>query len=232
MSRVADAKARVVVIEDEQQIRRFVRHALQEEGCMVFEAETAAQGLIEAGAREPDLIILDLGLPDRDGSGVIRELRAWSDVPVIILSARSNEDDKIDALDAGADDYLTKPFGIGELLARTRALLRRKPRDSAASPLISFGAVQIDLSKRSVEVAGAAVHLTPVEYRLLGVLLAHSGRVLTHRYLLKQVWGPSCVESNHYLRVYVAHLRRKLEADPAQPEHILTETGVGYRFQP
>ena len=224
---------RVVVIEDEKQIRRFVRTALEEDGCQVFEAETGSQGLIEAGTRKPDLVILDLGLPDTDGIEVIRDLRGWSDVPIIILSARSDEDDKIAALDAGADDYLAKPFGVGELLARTRALLRRKGRgDEAQVPVVAFGSVQVDLSRRTVTRDGATVHLTQIEYRLLGVLLANAGRVMTHRQLLKQVWGPSHVESNHYLRIYVAHLRQKLEADPAQPRHFLTETGVGYRFQP
>ena len=224
---------RVVVIEDEKQIRRFVRAALEDEGCQVYEAETGAQGLIEAATRKPDLVVLDLGLPDRDGVGVIRDLRSWSNVPVIILSARSNEDDKIGALDAGADDYLTKPFGLGELLARTRALLRRKSRagDSMAS-VVTFGEITVDLSRRTVQRNGGPVHLTPIEYRLLGVLLTNSGRVLTHRHLLKEVWGPSYLESNHYLRIYVGHLREKLEADPAQPRHFITETGVGYRFQP
>lgn len=224
---------RVIVIEDEKQIRRFVRSALEDEGCQVYEAETGAQGLVEAATRKPDLIVLDLGLPDRDGVEVIRDLRSWSNVPVMILSARSNEDDKIGALDAGADDYLTKPFGLGELLARTRALLRRQSRagDSMAS-VITFGAISVDLSRRAVQRKGVPVHLTPIEYRLLGVLITNAGRVLTHRHLLKEVWGPSYMESNHYLRVYVGHLREKLEADPAQPQHFITETGVGYRFQP
>jgi two-component system, OmpR family, KDP operon response regulator KdpE len=224
---------KVVVIEDEKQIRRFVRAALEDEGCQVYEAETGAQGLVEAATRKPDLVVLDLGLPDRDGVDVIRDLRNWSNVPVIILSARSNEDDKIGALDAGADDYLTKPFGVGELLARTRALLRRKSRieDSTAS-VVTFGEIQVDLSRRTVQRNGGPLHLTPIEYRLLSVLLTNAGRVLTHRHLLKEVWGPSYLERNHYLRIYVGHLREKLEIDPAQPRHILTETGVGYRFQP
>jgi two-component system KDP operon response regulator KdpE len=162
---------------------------------------------------------------------VIRDLRTWSIVPVIILSARAEEDEKIAALDAGADDYLTKPFGVGELLARTRALLRRKTRSEDSVPSFAFGNVQIDFSRRTVNRDGEPVHLTPIEYRLLGVLVSNMGRVLTHRQLLKDVWGPASVQSNHYLRIYVAHLRRKLEADPAQPRHILTETGIGYRFQ-
>ena len=230
---MSEVAPKVVVIEDEKQIRRFVRAALEDEGCHVYEAETGAQGLVEAGTRKPDLVILDLGLPDRDGVDVIRDLRSWSEVPVIILSARANEDDKISALDAGADDYLTKPFGVGELLARTRALLRRKFRaGDATMPVVAFGGVRVDLSRRTVQRDGESIHLTPIEYRLLSVLLANAGRVLTHRQLLKEVWGPSYTESSHYLRIYVGHLREKLETDPAQPRHILTETGVGYRFQP
>lgn len=221
----------VVVVEDEKQIRRFVRSALEAEGCRVFEAESGKQGLVEAGTRKPDLIVLDLGLPDLDGVEFIRDLRGWSAVPILILSARSTENDKIVALDAGADDYLTKPFGVGELLARVRALLRRQGKSSECSPVVSFGDVQADLSKRVVTRSGEPVHLTQIEYRLLALLMANPGKVLTHRHLLREVWGPSFVESNHYLRVYVGHLRQKLEADPAQPKHLLTETGVGYRFQ-
>ncbi len=225
--------AKVLLIEDEKQIRRFVRAAVEEEGCQVAEAETMAQGLIEAGTRKPDLLILDLGLPDGNGIDLIRDLRSWSDVPVLILSARSQETDKIDALDAGADDYLTKPFSVGELRARVRALLRRRARSGeAASPLVEFGDVAVDLSRRTVTRAGTPVHLTPIEYRLLCSLLAQPGKVLTQRNLLREIWGPSYIESSHYLRVYVGHLRQKLELDPTRPEHFLTETGVGYRFQP
>ena len=224
------AVSTVVVIEDELQIRRFVRAALEDEGCRVYDAENAAQGLAETGERKPDLVILDLGLPDRDGIEVIRDLRSWSRVPVIILSARAEEEDKIEALDAGADDYLTKPFSIGELLARTRALLRRS-QTGTPEPIIEFGDVRIDLSRRTVHRDGEAVHLTPTEYRLLATLLAKPGFVLTHRQLLKDVWVPESVQSNHYLRIYVANLRRKLETDPAQPKYLLTETGIGYRFQ-
>lgn len=225
--------ARVLIVEDEKQIRRFVRVAVEEEGCEVVEAETRAQGLLEAGARQPALLILDLGLPDGNGIDLIRDLRGWSDIPVLILSARSQEHDKIDALDAGADDYLTKPFSVGELRARVRALLRRGSRSAdSASPVIAFGQVVVDLSRRLVTRDGAEVHLTPIEYRLLTVLVGHPGKVLTQRKLLREIWGPSYVESSHYLRVYVGHLRQKLEDDPTQPEHFLTETGIGYRFQP
>jgi two-component system KDP operon response regulator KdpE len=221
----------VVVVEDEKQIRRFVRSALEEEGCRVFDAETAAQGLVEAGTRKPALVVLDLGLPDRDGVEFIKDLRGWSSVPVIVLSARSEESDKIEALDAGADDYLSKPFGVGELLARVRALLRRQIAEGGM-PVFEFGDVRVDLARRTVERSGQPVHLTPIEYRLLTHLLANSGKVLTHRQLLKEVWGPSYVDSSHYLRIYVGHLRQKLEIDPTRPRHLLTETGVGYRFQP
>lgn len=221
----------VVVVEDEKQIRRFVRSALEAEGCRVFEAESGKQGLVEAGTRKPDLIVLDLGLPDLDGVEFIRDLRGWSAVPILILSARSTENDKIVALDAGADDYLTKPFGVGELLARVRALLRRQSKSSEGSPVVSFGDIQADLSKRVVTRSGEPVHLTQIEYRLFALLMANPGKVLTHRHLLREVWGPSFVESNHYLRIYVGHLRQKLEADPAQPKYLLTETGVGYRFK-
>ena len=228
-----NGKPKILLVEDEKLIRRFVRAAVEEEGCQVVEAETLARGLIEAGTSKPDLLVLDLGLPDGNGIDLIRDLRGWSDVPILILSARTQDNDKIDALDAGADDYLTKPFGVGELQARVRALLRRRTRSGeGASPLVEFGAVRVDLSRRIVERAGQAVHLTPIEYRLLCALLGHPGKVLTQRALLRDVWGPSYVESSHYLRVYVGHLRQKLEDDPTQPRHFLTETGVGYRFQP
>ena len=226
-------KPKVLLIEDEKTIRRFVRAAVEEEGCAVSEAETMAGGLIEAGLQKPDLLILDLGLPDGNGIDLIRDLRGWSEVPVLILSARTQENDKIDALDAGADDYLTKPFSVGELRARVRALLRRRLRSGeGVTPVIEFGDVTVDLSRRLVLRGGEAVHLTPIEYRLLSTLLGHPGKVLTQRNLLREIWGPSYIESSHYLRVYVGHLRQKLEIDPTQPRHFLTETGVGYRFQP
>jgi two-component system KDP operon response regulator KdpE len=221
-----------LLVEDDRQIRRFVRSALEGEGWRVFEAETLRQGLVDAGTRKPDLVVVDLGLPDGDGVDLIRELRGWSQVPVIVLSARSDENDKVRALDAGADDYIEKPFGVAELLARVRANLRR-PRAAAegeAGAALSFGDVEIDLATRTVKKAGVKVHLTPIEYRLLGVLVANAGRVLTHRHLLREVWGPSHVEHNHYLRVFMANLRHKLESDPAQPTMLLTETGVGYRL--
>lgn len=221
-----------LLVEDDRQIRRFVRSALEGEGWRVFEAETLRQGLVDAGTRKPDLVVVDLGLPDGDGVDLIRELRGWSQVPVIVLSARSDENDKVRALDAGADDYIEKPFGVAELLARVRANLRR-PRaaaDGEAGAALSFGDVEIDLATRTVTKAGGKVHLTPIEYRLLGVLVANAGRVLTHRHLLREVWGPSHVEHNHYLRVFMANLRHKLESDPAQPTMLLTETGVGYRL--
>jgi len=232
-------QAVVVLIEDEIQIRRFVRAALEAEGWLVHEAATAQRGLADAGTRKPDLLIVDLGLPDGDGVDVIRDVRGWSNVPIIVLSARTNEADKIAALDAGADDYLTKPFGLGELMARVRANLRR-PRtvsseaqndtDAAASTVFVFGDVEVNRVERVVRRAGVEVHLTPLEYRLLAVLVANVGRVITHKQLLRDVWGPTHADQSHYLRIYMGHLRQKLEVDPAQPQHLLTETGVGYRL--
>ena len=222
-----------VLVEDELQIRRFVRAALETENWRVFEAETVKQGLIEAGTRKPDVVILDLGLPDGDGLDFIRDLRTWSAVPVVVLSARVDETDKIAALDAGADDYLTKPFGVGELLARVRAVLRRKvgagPKDGG---LFRFGDVEVDQEKRLVRKGTADVHLTPIEYRLLSVMITNLGRVLTHRQILREVWGPSYVDQGHYVRIHMAHLRQKLEDDPAQPKHLVTETAIGYRLVP
>ncbi|MGA7813928.1 two-component system response regulator KdpE [Caballeronia sp.] len=221
----------VVVIEDDKQIRRFVRTTLESQNMTVFEAETGQQGLREAAFRKPELIVIDLGLPDTDGIDVIRELRTWTEQPVIVLSARTNEEAKVGALDAGADDYLTKPFSVSELLARIRAQLRRRNRGGQQEkPLVRFGSVLLDLSERRVTRDGIAVHLTPIEYRLLTTLVRHAGRVLTHQQLLREVWGPAYVENQHYLRVYMGHLRHKLEVDPAQPVHIVTETGVGYRL--
>ena len=224
---------KVLVVEDELEIRRFVRLALMAEELDVSEADSVRRGLIEAGTRRPDLVVLDLGLPDGDGVDFIRGLRAWSQIPVIVLSARTTESDKIAALDAGADDYLVKPFGAGELLARVRAQLRRHLRASAdVHSVLEFGDVRIDLARRSVQRAGAALHLTPIEYRLLTHLTSHPDRVLTHPQLLKAVWGPSHAQDTHYVRIYMGHLRAKLEADPSQPQHLITELGVGYRFVP
>ena len=222
----------ILIVEDECQIRRFVRTALEREGMRVGEAGTRRDGLIEAGRCKPDLVVLDLGLPDGDGAQFVEDFRAWSSAPVLVLSARSTENDKIGVLDAGADDYLTKPFSVGELLARVRALLRRGRNGAEAeAALVAFGDVEVDFSRRQVTRGGELVKLTPIEYRLLGVLIANAGKVLTHRHLLRDIWGPAYSDSSHYLRIYVGHLRHKLEDDPAQPRHFLTETGVGYRFQ-
>ena len=220
----------VLIVEDEKQIRRFVRTSLEAQGHKVFEAQTAKEGLIEAGTRKPDLVVLDLGLPDMDGVEFLRDLRAWSAMPVIVLSARANEADKIAALDAGADDYLTKPFGVGELLARVRVALRRAATGLEGDAVVEFGDVRVDLANRLVTRASAPVHLTALEYRLLAVLARNLGKVITHRQLLRDVWGPSHVEQSHYLRIYMGQLRHKLEDDPARPRHLLTETGVGYRL--
>ena len=225
--------SQILIVEDEAHIRRFVRLTLEAEGHTVHEAEGYQRGLIEAGTRRPDLVVLDLGLPDGDGLDLIRDVRGWSAVPIIVLSARVDEADKIAALDAGADDYLTKPFGTGELLARVRANLRRPRATGGAAgdaQLFRFGPVEVDRQARIVRRAGAEVHLTPIEYRLLLQLVAQPGRVLTHRQLLREVWGPSHADQSHYLRIYMGHLRSKLEEDPAQPRHLLTETGVGYRL--
>ncbi|OYU27793.1 two-component system response regulator KdpE [Paucibacter aquatile] len=225
-----------LIVEDDASIRRFVRLALEAEGWQVHEASTVRQGLVDAGTRRPELVILDLGLPDDDGLNYLRDLRAWSGVPVIVLSARTAEADKIAALDAGADDYLSKPFGVGELMARVRVAQRRSQAaarssmDEPAQTVFRFGEVEVDLAQRRVLRAGQPVHLTPLEYRLLTHLIAHAGKVLTHRQMLKAVWGPSHVEDNHYLRVYMGNLRQKLEAVPAAPQYLLTETAVGYRL--
>jgi len=220
----------IVVVEDENNIRRFIKLALESQGFQVFEADSLQRGLIEAGTRRPDLVVLDLGLPDGDGVDFIRDLRTWSEIPVIVLSARSAETGKVTALDSGADDYLTKPFGTAELLARVRAQLRRRSRGAAGTPLAEFGSIRVDLVRRTVERNGVPIHLTPIEYRLLSYLIGNPDCVLTHRQLLKNVWGPSHVEDSHYVRVYMGYLRKKVEEDPTRPKHILTEVGVGYRF--
>jgi len=224
--------ATIIVIEDEAQIRRFLRTTLASEGYQVIEAETGKQGLTEAETHKPDLIILDLGLPDMDGVEVVKGVRSWSSVPIIILSARSQEGDKISALDAGADDYLVKPFGVGELLARIRVALRHvsSAANGEEEGVFSVDELKVDMIHRKVTVSGTEVHLTPIEYRLLTVLIKHAGKVLTHRLLLKEVWGPNYVERAHYLRVYMGILRHKLEKEPARPRFLLTEVGVGYRL--
>ncbi len=228
---MTEPTATALLVEDEPQIRRFVRSALEEEGWQVFEADNLKRGLIDAGTRKPDLVILDLGLPDGDGVDFITDVRSWSSVPIIVLSARSDESDKIRALDCGADDYLSKPFGVGELLARVRSTLRRiRQPTNSKSGAFQFGDVKVDLHARVITKADQPVHLTPIEYRLLGVLIANAGRVVTNPQLLREVWGPSHSESSHYLRVYMGHLRQKLEDNPAQPRFLLTETAVGYRL--
>jgi two-component system KDP operon response regulator KdpE len=224
---------RVLVVEDDQNIRQFVASALESEGYRVAMAGSVRQAGIELGLRQPNLIVLDLGLPDQDGIEFIRDYRGWSAVPILVLSARSLETEKVAALDAGADDYLTKPFGVSELLARVRALMRRRTAKSELDqPLIRFGDFEIDCVGRVVRRGSEVIRLTQIEYRLLLCLATHPGRVMTHRQLLARVWGAHAVESHQYLRVYVGHLRQKIESDPTQPRHILTETGVGYRFQP
>ncbi|HWN53861.1 MAG TPA: response regulator [Methylomirabilota bacterium] len=222
----------VVLIEDEPQIRRFLRAALTGHGYRLFEAGSGEDGLIEAATRQPDLVILDLGLPDLDGLGVLARLREWTSVPVIVLSARGQERDKIAALDGGADDYVSKPFSVGELLARMRAALRRRDQlgEGAAATTFVVGDLSVDLARRHVLVGDREIHLTPIEYKLLTTLIRHAGKVLTHRQLLKEVWGPAHTEDSQNLRFYVAQLRRKLEAVPARPRYLLTEPGVGYRL--
>jgi two-component system, OmpR family, KDP operon response regulator KdpE len=222
-------KPLILLIEDDAQIRRFLRAALDAEGYRLQESVTAEEGLAQAQSRQPDLILLDLGLPDRDGLEVIRSVREWGKIPILVLSARGQEKDKIAALDLGADDYVAKPFAVGELLARIRAALRRSTA-AAAGTVVRFGAVEVDLDKRVVRVDAQDVHLTPNEYKLLQVLIQHAGKVLTQRQLLNEVWGPQHTEQAQYLRVYIAQLRRKLERNPARPKHLQTEPGVGYRL--
>ncbi|MDE1952122.1 MAG: two-component system response regulator KdpE [Betaproteobacteria bacterium] len=221
----------ILVIEDEAEIRRFVRAALEAEGYRVCESATMARGLIDAGTRKPDLVILDLGLPDGDGIDFIRDFRGWSGAPLIVLSARSAEAAKVTALDQGADDYLGKPFGVAELLARVRAALRRPSAgNTAPGEPLRFGRVELDMVRRLVSRDGDDLRLTVMEYRLLCALASRPGLVLTHRQLLREVWGPGYVEHGHYLRIYMGRLRHKLEDEPARPRHLLTEVGVGYRF--
>jgi len=220
----------ILIIEDEQPIRRFLKASLSNEGYRISEAVTGEEGLRMASNQPPDLVILDLGLPDLDGQDVLKRLREWYASPIIVLSARDQEPQKIKALDSGADDYVTKPFGIGELLARMRTAIRHAHRVGPEATTVTIGDLRVDLVARLVYRNNEEVHLTPLEYRLLVTMVKHTGKVLTHRFLLREVWGPQDSQENHYLRVFVASLRRKLENDPARPRYILTEQGVGYRF--
>ena len=235
---MTDLPTHILIVEDEADIRRFVRLTLETEGHTVHEATTLQRGLIEAGTRRPDLVVLDLGLPDGDGVDLIRDLRTWSAMPIIVLSARSAEASKIAALDAGADDYLVKPFGSGELMARVRAQLRRSQRAGVASaqPVIEFGNITVDLARRTVErrsgQGSEILHLTPIEYKLLTHLASQPDRVITHAQLLKAVWGPGHTEDTHYVRVHMANLRKKVEDNASMPRHLRTEAGIGYRFVP
>lgn len=222
----------VLVVEDDAHMRRFLRASLTAHGYRLVETTTGKDALAQATAYNPDLVLLDLGLPDMDGLVVTRNLREWSAVPIIVISARGQEQDKIDALDGGADDYLTKPFGTGELLARLRVALRHAERvGREPEPAITVGDLRIDLAKREVFSGDAEVHLTPLEYKLFAILMKHAGKVLTHRQLLKEVWGPTYVDQTQYLRVYMVQLRHKLERDPARPRYLVTEPGVGYRLR-
>ncbi|MBS1212416.1 MAG: two-component system response regulator [Proteobacteria bacterium] len=220
----------ILLIEDDLPTRRFLRTSLVCPDWRIAEAENGKEGLSMASSQNPGLVILDLGLPDMDGVSVVRGLRMQSDAPILVLSARSQERDKIDALDAGADDYLTKPFSTGELEARLRALLRRISKGLVAAEIFEMGELQVDFARRKVFKADKEVRPTPIEYRLLGILIRHAGLVVTHRQLLREVWGPDHVQDSHYLRVYMGQLRHKLEADPARPRYLLTEVGVGYRL--
>ena len=223
----------VLVVEDELQVMRFLRATLPAHGYRMLEAANGAQALVEAQTRQPDVVLLDLGLPDLDGLEVTRRIREWSSVPIVVVSARGQERDKVQALDAGADDYLTKPFGTDELLARMRVALRHAARVAGGEGETVFEAweLRVDLASRLVHLRGEEVRLTRTEYRLLAALVQHAGKVLTHRQLLREVWGPGASNETHYLRVYMAQLRHKLEDDPARPRYLLTETGVGYRFR-
>ena len=223
----------VLLIEDEPEIRRFLRTTLPAHGFRLYEATTGKDGLAEAQARNPDLILLDLGLPDLEGSEVIRQVREWTATPIIVLSARDQEQVKVAALDLGADDYVTKPFGVNELLARMRAALRHASRSAAdvGEQVFTLGDLKVDLGRRQVFVSAKEIHLTPIEYKLITTLIRYAGRVMTHRQLLKEVWGPLHVEEGHYLRVYMRQLRNKLEKNPAHPRYLVTELGVGYRLR-
>jgi two-component system KDP operon response regulator KdpE len=229
---MSDVPPLVLVIEDEPQMRRFLKASLESRDYGLVEAVNAREGLTQATGRNPDVILLDLGLPDLDGIELTRRLREWSRTPIIVISARGREQDKIAALDAGADDYLTKPFGVGELLARLRVALRHAAApEGGGEPVLEIGDLTVDLASRLVFRRGAEVHLTPIEYKLLAALARHAGKVVTHRQLLKEAWGPNAVEQTHYVRVYMTQLRHKLEDDPSRPRYLLTESGVGYRLR-
>jgi two-component system KDP operon response regulator KdpE len=228
---VTTAQHAVLVVDDEPQLRHLLRTTLTAHGFRVIEAETAARALIEAASHKPDLVLLDLGLPDADGQDVVTGIRKWSSMPIVVLSARTEERQKVRALDAGADDYVTKPFSVAELLARTRAALRRAVQSTEAeSELLQLGDVTIDLARRTASGPAGSIHFTPIEYRLLAALARQTGRLATQRQLLREVWGPDHIEHAHYLRVYMKQLREKIESDPARPRFLLTETGVGYRL--
>jgi two-component system KDP operon response regulator KdpE len=223
----------ILLIEDEPQMQRFLRIVLQGQGFRFIEAQTGQEGLVQAATRSPDIILLDLGLPDIDGLEVTSRLREWSDIPIIVLSAREQEQDKIKALDAGADDYLTKPFGAGELLARIRVAIRHKVmrQSTTGEPVFILDNLRVDMSHRQVFLNEQEVHLTPIEYKLLTVLIQNAGKVVTHSQLLKEVWGPSYSKETQYLRVYMTQLRHKLESDPARPRFLINEPGIGYRLK-
>jgi two-component system KDP operon response regulator KdpE len=229
---VTEAGSLVLLVEDESQLRRFLRTSLSAHGFRLVETAKAAEALALATSHNPELILLDLGLPDGDGITVTRRIREWSSTPIIVISARGREADKVEALDAGADDYLTKPFGVNELLARMRVALRHAQRTALpAEPVLEAGPLRIDFGRHEVTMDGAPVHLTPIEYRLLALLARNAGRVLTHRFILKEIWGPGQAGQTHYLRVYMATLRRKIEPQPARPKLLTTEPGVGYRLR-
>lgn len=230
---MTEVKATILLVEDEPQMRRFLRITLQGHGYKLLEAQSGQEGLTEAATRNPDIVLLDLGLPDMDGLEVTMRIREWSRVPIIVLSARDQENDKIRALDAGADDYLTKPFGAGELLARIRVALRHLSLQQAGGeePVFILANLQVDFSKRQVCIDGKKVHVTPIEYKLLSTLIRYAGKVITHGQLMKEVWGPGYADQTHYLRIYMAQLRHKLETDPARPRFFINEPGVGYRLR-
>ena len=229
---MATLKPTILVIEDEPPLRRFLRVTLESQNYKVIEATRGEEGLRHASVGQPELVILDLGLPDIDGIEVTRRLRAWTSTPIIVISARGKEQDKVGALDAGADDYLTKPFGVGELLARLRVALRHLAAadQDSGNPVFQVGDLKVDLARREVSVAGAAVRLTPNEFRLMAVLVKNAGRVLVHSQLLREVWGPGSADDTHYLRVYMNQLRQKIEPNPSRPKYLITEPGVGYRL--